>query len=378
MAKRKGKSGRRIRNWQQRYARGEDVEDTAPTRQGLGRRKVKLRGDRAEQPAAGELDDLPQVEGLVLGLYPGGVEVRAAGENLLCGVAKTFRAPEGSTALAVGDFVTVALTRPEHASPTAADDKERTDGFVLCRQPRQAALVRPQPRSGKRSDPYQTEMPQKVIVANVEQLLIVVATCQPPLRRALIDRFLIVGEFGELEPILVVNKVDLAEPDAEELVEFAEAGLKIHYVAASSGYGIDALRPRLAGRRSVLAGASGVGKSTLINAIVPGAGAVTGAVRQKDERGRHTTTSANIYELPGGGVLFDTPGLRELGVDIDAAELPWYFPEFEEPARQCRFRDCTHTHEPDCGVREAAEAGEIHPRRYHSYLRLLDDLQPES
>ena len=289
-----------------------------------------------------------------------------------------FRAPEGSTALAVGDNVTVALTDPEHVSGQTQDDKDRADGMILLRHPRSTALSRPELRSGKHTDPYSTEtfekVIEKVIVANMDVLLIVASTVQPPLRHGLIDRFMIAAERGELKPVLVINKIDLAPPDAEVLGDFTGLGLEILKVSAASGMGIDALQKRLAGCRSVLAGPSGVGKSTLVNALIPGAAAVTGLVRFKDKRGRHTTASANVYDLPGGGTLVDTPGVRELGVRMDAAELSWYFPEFAPFVPGCKFRDCTHTHEPLCAVRDAVEQNKILPRRYGSYVRILETL----
>jgi len=294
--------------------------------------------------------------------------------QLICPIAKMFRAPEGSTALAVGDNVTVALTDPEHVSGQTQDDKDRADGMILLRHPRSTALSRPELRSGKHTDPYSTETFEKVIVANMNVLLIVASTVQPPLRHGLIDRFMIAAERGELKPVLVINKIDLAPPDAEVLGDFTGLGLEILKVSAASGMGIDALQKRLAGCRSVLAGPSGVGKSTLVNALIPGAAAVTGLVRFKDKRGRHTTASANVYDLPGGGTLVDTPGVRELGVRMDAAELSWYFPEFAPFVPGCKFRDCTHTHEPLCAVRDAVEQNKILPRRYGSYVRILETL----
>ncbi|HAU39101.1 MAG TPA: ribosome small subunit-dependent GTPase A, partial [Phycisphaerales bacterium] len=164
------------------------------------------------------------------------------------------------------------------------------------------------------------------------------------------------------------------EPDEGVLADFQALGVRIVLCSAADGRGLDELRAVLTGKQSVLAGASGVGKSTLINALVPGAEAATAAVRLKDQRGRHTTTAAVVYDLPGGGMVIDTPGLRELGIGIGPAELTWYFPEFEPLAARCRFRDCTHSHEPDCAVQQAAENGEILPRRYDSYLRILDTL----
>lgn len=374
MAKRKGKSRQRI-DWHARYEAGDEDGPTHAARQGLARREVKL-PPRQLETGQENADDLPRRDGMVVGMFPGGAQVQIGRDVLLCMIAKTFRAPENATALAVGDAVTVALTRPDHAD-AADDDRNRADGMILCRSPRETALSRPQPRSGKRRDRYNTEIFEKVIVANMDALLIVASVREPRLSPRLVERYLIIAERGELEPLLAINKIDLARPDRQALEAFAAMELKTVPISARTGEGLDALLPELAGRRSVVAGASGVGKSTLINRLVPGADLPTREVRRADERGRHTTSSAAIHELPGGGVLVDTPGIRELGLRIEPAELPWYFPEFEQFVPQCRFSNCTHTHEPDCAVAAAVEAEKIPARRYQSYLHLLDTLEED-
>ncbi len=372
MAKGKGKSKRRISNWQQKYLQDDEITDSQ-LRGSLARRGVKLPADRLTAPNK-NLDALPKLDGMVVSLFPGGVIVRTGDEQLLCGIAGTFRPPKGASALAVGDTVTVAVTRADHADSAAAADKNRADGMILARELRQTVLSRPRPRSGKRRDEYKTEAFEKVIVANMDVLLIVAATQQPPLRHGLIDRFLIIAERGELSPVLVINKIDLGPPDEAVLADFVEMDFAIFNCSAATGAGLDDLSASLAGKRSVFAGASGVGKSTLINALIPGAAAATRQVRRKDNRGRHMTSAAAVYELPAGGLLVDTPGIRELGIGLGPNELPWYFPQFEPFAAQCKFNDCTHTHEPHCGIVAAVEAGEIAPTRFESYLRILDTL----
>ena len=369
MAKGKGKSRRRIPDWQQRVKDGE-LDDAAPQRQSVTARAVKIPAHRLEAPED-NLDDLPKATGMVVGFFPGGVIVRHEGGELLCGIAKTFRAPENTTPLAVGDQATVALT--QHADGESAD-KVRADGFVIAREPRETLLARPQPTSGKHQDLYKTETFRKVIVANMDRLLIVVSLRQPKLRRGLIDRFLIAAQRGELEPLLVINKVDLARPDDKLLEELTARDIGIHLCSATTGEGLAELTEHLKGSTCVLAGPSGVGKSTLINAIVPGAEVQTRKVRSKDQRGRHTTSAASVYNLPGGGLIVDTPGIRELGMDLTAQELPWYFPEFEPFVADCRFNDCTHSHEPNCAVIAAFENGQLDPRRFESYLRILETL----
>jgi len=377
MAKRKGKSQHRIRDWR-RAISSDKMADRAAPKGRFAPREVKLPSYRLQAPQE-NLEDLPKATGLVVGFFPGGATVRLEGQHILCGIAKTFRAPEGSSALAVGDVVSVALVAERHVSGAISGDKDRADGMILSRSPRSSALVRPQPRSGKRTGKYD-EHAQKVIVANMDQLLIVASVRQPPLRAAVVDRFLIVAERGELAPLLVINKIDLGSPDQAVVDSFTELGLQVVLCSALTGEGLEQLPAALAGRRTVLAGASGTGKSTLVNALIPGAGAPTRPVRPSDERGRHTTAGAVVYDLPpagpgqAGAVIVDTPGVRELGINLTAAELPWYFPEFEQFSPRCQFRDCTHSHEPDCAVLAAIEAGQIQPRRYESYLRILNTL----
>lgn len=376
--KHKGKSRRRIKDWQERVDAGRDIEAGA-TRQRLNRQEVKLGQERFAAVGDDDRADWQAVEGLVTGLFRRGGFIRVdrdgQHEELFCSLAKTFRPPEGfdnRSPLAVGDEVTVALVPEDHHDGQVELDRNRIDGMVLSRRPRRALLARPQPRSGKRRGEYDEQPFIKVIAANMDQLLLVAAVEQPKLKPGLIDRFRIVAERGDLPLLLAVNKIDLARPEEKLLADLAELGVEVVRTSAETGEGLDELRQRLAGKRSVLGGASGVGKTTLVNALVPHADAATRSVRHKDQRGRHTTTQARIYDLPAGGMLVDTPGLRELDVGLSARELPWYFPEIEALAPDCRFNDCTHTHEPACAVRAAVEAGEIPARRYNSYLRLLD------
>ena len=373
MARRKGKSRSRIKGWQDRLAGGEDVE-SIHGHQRLGRPAVKL-PPRELEVGEENLDDLPRVEGMVVGQFPGGALVRTEQRILQCNIAKTFRAPPTATAMAVGDIVAVALAPQQVRAEHQESDKVRSDGMILSRQPRRTALARPQPRSGKRHDEYDTKPFEKVIAANMDLLLIVAATRQPPLRHGLIDRYLIIAQRGDMQSLLVLNKIDLGQPEGNIVQEFAGMGLESVACSALTGQGLDELRTRLAGRRSILAGASGVGKTTLINALIPGTGAAVGSIRAADERGRHTTTAVSVYDLPAGGLILDTPGIRELALRLDPAELPWFFPEFGPFAQHCRFRNCTHTHEPGCDVIRAAETGELSQRRYESYLRLLETLE---
>ena len=372
MAKRKGKSRQRL-DWHARFEAGDDNSADHKTKGKLTKREIKL-PPRDLEAGQENINDLPRLEGMVVGMFPGGAEVRIDGTRTLCMIAKAFRAPPGSTALAVGDTVTVASSRQEHHD-ASGDDLDRADGMILSRGPRETALSRPAPRSGKRKDEHKSDVFERVIAANMDVLLIIAATCQPPLRKRLIQRYLIIAERGEMEPILVLNKIDLAPPDPEVIEHFRASKLVIVEVSAGTGQGVDELTRHLTDRRSILAGASGVGKSTLINRLIPGVDLATRTVRPGDLRGRHTTSSASVYELPGGGMLVDTPGIRELGLPIDPAELPWYFPEFERFTPDCKFNNCTHTHEPHCGVIHAVEEELIPIKRFETYLQLLSTLE---
>ena len=208
MSRKKGKASQRIHDWQHELRSGTKSERTAG-RSRHKQRAVKLPSNRLEFPEQ-NLEMLPKVEGLVVGFFPGGAIVRVNGQDMICGIVKTFRAPEGTSALAVGDMVTLALARAEHAS-AAGEDKGRADGLILNRQARKSALDRPAPRSGTRTDKYETETKEKVIVANMDMLVIVSSVVQPAFRAAVVDRFLIIAERSELQPLLVVNKIDLAD-----------------------------------------------------------------------------------------------------------------------------------------------------------------------
>ncbi len=177
MARQKGKSKRRIKSLEE-HAIDERAADAALSPQSLSERGVKIPAHRL---AAQEdnLESLPRIEGMVVGLYPGGAMVRADGKRLLCNIAKTFRPPAGSSPLAVGDDVTVALTQDQHADGAAADDKDRSDGMLIARRPRETLLTRPQPTSAKRRDEHKAETFQKVIVANMDMLLVVVSVKKP-------------------------------------------------------------------------------------------------------------------------------------------------------------------------------------------------------
>lgn len=215
----------------------------------------------------------------------------------------------------------------------------------------------------------------KVIAANIDQVAVVFAAAHPEPHLRMLDRFLVLAEANGLDAVVVVNKLDLVEHDdvAATFAPYRDAGYSVLLTSAETGAGLDALHDALCGRTSVLTGPSGVGKSHLLNAIQPGLDRAIGEVSEAVGKGRHTTVTAELIPLDCGGYVADTPGLRELGLwGVPTEELRNCFPEFQEPAGSCRFgHDCSHTHEPECGVVEAVEDGRIHAVRYESYVAML-------
>ena len=268
-----------------------------------------------------------EAHGTVGAVHAGGCVVHLADERRLC------RPFPGA---AVGDQVAVAAHN------------------ILSIGERRSVLSRPDPSNRRLI---------RVLAANVEVAVIVASAAQPPFRPGLVDRMLIAIERGGIEPILCLNKADLGTAD---LSDWESAGVRTVRTAAQTGEGIDALADLIRGQTCVFAGHSGVGKSSLVNALDPGLALRIGEVGRK---GRHTTTSSHLLELAGGTRIIDTPGIREFGLSqIARDELREYFPEFEPYAGLCRFRGCSHVAEPDCAVR-AAEPG-----RYGRYLRLFESL----
>ncbi|MEM7262424.1 MAG: ribosome small subunit-dependent GTPase A [Planctomycetota bacterium] len=261
---------------------------------------------------------------------------------------------EQRTALTVGDRVTVSA---EHR--------------VVDVLPRRTSLSRPDPKN-RHLD--------RVIAANVDAVVIVAAVESPPLRPNLIDRYLIAIERGGARPIICASKTDLLEPGClhEKLAlleEHRSLGYPVIPISAETGEGIEALRLELEGLQAVLVGHSGVGKSSLLNALSPELELRTGDVTGHAGKGRHTTTSSTLHDLGRGTRIIDTPGIRSFGLhQLGAEELPAYFPEIDEHSIGCRFRDCTHRQEPQCAVRDAAERGVISKRRYRLYLQLHDEI----
>jgi ribosome biogenesis GTPase / thiamine phosphate phosphatase len=242
-------------------------------------------------------------------------------------------------------------------------------GAIASVEPRRTRFSRrqPGPRGSWRED---------VMVANPDLVVVVFAVDRPPPNPRLIDRFLVVTEYNEVPVLLVANKVDLGADAARTVFgPYTRIGYDVLFTAAKAGIGIEELRARLAGRLSIVTGPSGVGKSTLLNTLQPGLQLATGEVSSAEEgKGKHTTTHAELLPLEGaeGGYVADTPGIRELGLwEIPQSELAWCFPEFRDHLGSCAFNDCSHLHEPRCGLRAAVDQGQVSEERYDSYRRML-------
>jgi ribosome biogenesis GTPase len=286
--------------------------------------------------------------------------VDVGGEEFVCRLrGKLHRRSRGqSRPLAAGDRVEVRATG-------------EGEGVVERVGKRRSKLSRPAADTRGR---------EQVVAANVDRLLVTASVRDPVLKTGFIDRLLVTAEMEGIEPFIVLNKMDLL-PDDEEVRPFidlyAGLGYPVLLTSALEGRGVERVRRTLADRSSVLVGQSGVGKSTLLNAVQPGLRLRTGEVSAATSKGRHTTTAASLIRLEVGGYVVDTPGVREFGLwDVGPDELAGCFPEMVPLLGGCRYRGCSHTHEPECVVKEDVGEG-IHPERYESYERLLESLLEE-
>ncbi len=267
----------------------------------------------------------------------------------------------------------------EHVDPIAIGDRVRFvdagpgRGMITEVLPRLSTFSRPAPVPGQRAF-------EQVIAANADQVIPIFAIASPTPKWGLLDRYLVAAEAAGLPSLIVITKLDLAwkNPQLDEELEiYHKIGYPSQRVSSSSGEGIEELKSALQGRMSVLVGKSGVGKTSLLNAIQPGLGLRVKAVSSGElGKGRHTTTHYEMFELDFGGTLLDTPGMREFGLwDIEGDELASLFPEMESYVGQCRFGlSCQHDREPGCAIRKAVMSGNISPHRYKSYMNLRGEL----
>lgn len=293
---------------------------------------------------------------IVISVSSGRCRVFYNGHEIDCAVPPEIAAWQKS-ALAVGDRVRVVSSEGVH----------RIEAVL----PRRSVLARPDPLNPHR---------QRLIAANIDVVAHVVSVKAPPLRPRLIDRFLIAIQRGGAQPVIVVNKIDALEGEHRErelakLEPYRALGVAVIPSSAKSGEGLDLLRQTVEGKTCALVGHSGVGKSSILNALDSRLQLATNTLHRRGT-GRHTTSASTLYDFGGGTYLVDTPGIREFGLwDLDRASLRDYFPEFAEASELCRFTNCSHVHEPDCELKRRVEMGELSRARYDTYVRLYEDLK---
>lgn len=266
-------------------------------------------------------------------------------------------------------------------NPVAVGDRVTiTDGgdgasFITAIAPRSNYIIRRASNLSKEAS---------IIAANIDMAYLVVTLSHPTTSTTFIDRFLATAEAYRVPATIVINKVDLlTSPEDRELLNavtylYSSIGYKVMHVSALNGTGIDSLRESISGRVSLFSGNSGVGKSSLINALLPGLELRTAEISAMHDTGMHTTTFSEMFPLPDGGYIIDTPGVKGFGtIDFDREEVGHFFPEIFETARDCRYGNCTHTHEPGCAVLRAIEENRIARSRYASYLSIIDDSAPD-
>lgn len=278
-------------------------------------------------------------------------------------VPSTVSENEGANLVAVGDRVEF---RPK------ASETDMAEGVIVRVEERRTSLVRRREVRRNRS-----KEKEQVIVANIDQLVLITSFDDPPFNSRLLDRYLVFAESEMLPLLIVVNKIDLDEEGMveDDLEVYRELGCNICLVSAEDGRGIEELRELLRDRMSAFSGHSGVGKSTIINQLVGREELRTAETSNKTGKGVHTTTSSAMFPLPGGGYVIDTPGIREFNLSgITRENLRFYYTEFLRYMPECAFSSCSHTVEPGCAVIAAVESEAIDAGRYESYLALLDSL----
>lgn len=280
----------------------------------------------------------------VIKMYNGFYYLQVAGQEELLSCRLRGRIKRNKGAVVTGDYVEYQML-------------EDGTGVIERCLPRRTLLKRP-------------------AVANIDQVLITFAARQPDLNQLLLNRFLVLAEWSGIPEIVIcINKCDLLEEKVDFLQDYVQAGYKLLMVSAQEGKGIQELKNLLTGRVTVFAGPSGVGKSSLLNAVDSNLELATGKISDKIKRGKHTTRAACLLPLPEGGTVVDTPGFSAAELEnIDKAQLAHYFPEFRPYIEKCYYNTCTHSHEPDCAVKEAVAAGAICQARYEAYLNILQTI----
>jgi len=341
-----------------------DPDEESVSYHGRTRERIKKSARTRTRIKLGKVIDHKGLRGIVATPVGPHWIVAVDQEFWMCAVSGIVDVPHASTMIAVGDVVWI---EPDGGRTEQGD----LSAMIVKVEPRSTVLSRK--AAGKSHK-------EQVLVANVDQLCLVMAAALPNYNKRLIDRYLIAADKGDLVPFIVINKFDLIDEQYHQdfyddlAVYIEQLALPVIFTSSRSGLGLHELTEKLAGCSTLMAGPSGVGKSSLINRFTDARQRV-GAISEKYEKGTHTTTASLVIPLPGGGIVVDSPGIREFGIfELDAAELPFYFEEFAEFAGSCKYMPCSHTHEPNCAVKAAVEARRIDEERYVSYLNLLSGL----
>jgi ribosome biogenesis GTPase len=319
-----------------------------PAAAALDFHEYRRQGRRLEQE---KLVKEQSLQGLIIKAQSGFFTVETGQGFVVCqlrGKLKQGRA-KGDIA-AIGDKVQITVLPDGSGVIEAVEQRER-------------AIVRLDPRP---QGDY-----QQVLLANPDQAVFIFACAHPNPRLRMLDRFLVIAEKQKIPAIIVANKVDLVDDPQKIFGLYETIGYHVLYTSTKRNVGIQELHSILVGKISAFAGPSGVGKSSLLNAMQPGLGLAVNEISYALKKGKHTTVTRQLFPLEGGGYVADTPGWKSLALwDTEPEEIDAYFPELRELVQHCQFSDCTHIHEPGCAVRRALEQGKIHPERYESYLRL--------
>jgi len=283
--------------------------------------------------------------------------VRCGGREIPCEIrGKVKYHTKSGTPVAVGDDVMIMVGAD--GSGSIEEVLERRSMFF---------------RPSKESDEQ-----KQVIAANIDQLAAVVSVKHPPLKPGLIDRFIIAADLGNISPLIIINKIDLGKTALINEIEkaYTDIGIPLVFTSAETGEGIDELMLALTDHRTVFAGHSGVGKSSILNHLLPNIDLKVGEVSDYSDKGRHTTSWIEMFELPGGGYVVDSPGLKILKLwEVGREDVAAYFEEMTEYIELCKFQPCSHTHEPGCAVKRAVEKGEISRIRYENYLSIYESIE---
>lgn len=345
-----------------RYLESEEAFHTQDRKSGKKERRRLQVADRSKFKKTDQGKQVPPAcadlpIGRVIAISAGGARVDVAGSKRLCSLRGLLKKEKtlSKNLIAVGDLV--------RFTPIS-----ETEGAIESVEPRYSFLVRQEIR-GKH---------EQLIAVNVDIAVIVVSIATPPLKPALIDRYLIAATRGGMHPLIAINKVDLLEKNSAEELMYHEAlsaykKLKIPLLSLSTHTheGIEELKKAIAGKCAVFVGQSGVGKSSLLNSLF-GLQLKIGILTEKTQKGSHTTTNAQLIPLAEGGYCVDTPGIRSFSLwNVPKGEIGAHFSEIARSAKRCKYPNCSHIDEPDCAVKKAVNAGRISPLRYESYLSLF-------